>query len=188
MKLYLSVIGTAMLLIAAVNIVLETAAWHTVVLAVILCTAAQFALDGLIAIVINKLPDRFFDIDHPWYTVSEREKRLYKKLKVRQWKDRVWELGGLGGFSKRNLVSPGSPAYIEKFIVECNKGVMTHRLSYPIGFLPVLVLPTTLAWSVALPVAAVNLFLNILPTIVLRYNTPKLHAMLERMKRKSKNT
>lgn len=183
MKLYLSVIGTAMALIALVNLLFETAAWYTILLAVVLCTAAQFALDGLIAVVINKLPDRLFGADDPRFAVSEREKRLYGALKVRRWKERVWELGGLGGFSKRNLASPSSPAYIEKFIIECHKGVVTHRLSYPIGFLPMLVLPTTLAWSVALPVAVVNLFLNILPTLVLRYNTPKLQAMLARMKR-----
>ena len=32
-------------------------------------------------------------------------------------------------------------------------------------------------------VAMVNLFLNILPTLALRYDTPKLCAMLERMNR-----
>ena len=39
------------------------------------------------------------------------------------------------------------------------------------------------ALSIALPVALVNLFLNILPTLVLRYNTPKLKSMLLRLKR-----
>jgi len=66
--------------------------------------------------------------------------------------------------------------------------VLTHRLSYPIGFLPMLFLPHVFAFSIALPVASVNLFLNILPTIVLRYNTPKLQAMLKRMNQKQKNT
>lgn len=35
-------------------------------------------------------------------------------------------------------------------------------------------------------IAAVNLFLNILPSLVLRYNIPKLQAMLKRMNRKAK--
>ncbi|MBQ8275597.1 MAG: hypothetical protein IJZ02_03100 [Clostridia bacterium] len=184
MKLYLSVIGAAMLLISAVNLVLHTAAWYNVVIAVVLCTAAQFALDGLIAILINKMPDRWFGVDNPLYHVSPAEEKLYKKLKVRNWKDKVWELGGLGGFSKKKLVQPDSPEYIEKFIIECNKGVLTHRLSYPIGFLPMAFLPGVCAFSIALPVAAVNLFLNILPTLALRYNTPKLKRMLQRMMRK----
>ena len=185
MKLYLSVIGIAMLIIAATNIVFNTATWYNIIILVVVCTALQFALDGLIAIIINKLPDKFFGVNNPLYNVSEAEKNLYKKLKVRNWKDKVWELGGLGGFSKKNLANPNSPEYIEKFIIECNKGVLTHRLSYPIGFLPMLFIPNICAFSIAFPVAIVNLFLNILPTLALRYNTPKLKMMLKRMNRKS---
>ena len=185
MKLYLSVIGVAMAIISAINIIFNTATWYNVIIAVVLCTAAQFALDGLFAIIINKMPDRWFAVNNPLYNVSETEKNLYKKLRVRNWKDKVWELGGLGGFSKKNLANPNSPEYIEKFIIECNKGVLTHRLSYPIGFLPMLFIPNVCALTIALPVAVVNLFLNILPTLALRYNTPKLHAMLKRMNRKA---
>jgi hypothetical protein len=96
----------------------------------------------------------------------------------------VWELGGLGGFSKKTLLEPNNPAYIERFIIECNKGVLTHRLSYPIGFLAMLTLPNVCALTVALPVATVNLFLNILPTLALRYNTPMLQGALKRLRKK----
>ena len=104
MKLYLTVIGTAMAVISAVNVAIGTADVHVIVALVVLCTALQFALDGIIAIIINKMPDRLFGINSPLYNVSEAEKRLYKKLQVRRWKDKVWELGGLGGFSKKSLV------------------------------------------------------------------------------------
>ena len=183
MKLYLSVIGAAMFLISATNILLDIASWYNVIIAVVLCTAAQFLLDGFIAIIINKIPNKFFGINNPLYNVSETEKRFYKKIKVKNWKDKVWELGGLGGFSKKNLARPDSPEYIERFIVECNKGVLTHRLSYPVGFLPMLFMPGICAFSIAFPVAVVNLFLNILPTLALRYNTPKLKMLLKRIKK-----
>jgi hypothetical protein len=184
MKLYLSTIGIAMLLISVFNILCGTAAVYDIIGAVVWCTALQFALDGLIAILINKMPDRWFGIDNPLYHVSEAEKKLYNKLKVRRWKDKVWELGGLGGFSKKRIQAPNDTAYVEKFIIECNKGVLTHRLSYPIGFLAMLTVPGVCAISIALPVAIVNVFLNILPTLALRYNTPKLHAMLKRLHKK----
>lgn len=183
MKLYLSIIGIAMTVISAVNILFGTASWYYIILAVIWCTALQFAFDGTIAFLINKMPDGWFGVNNRWYHVSEAEKRLYKKLKVRRWKDKVWELGGLGGFSKKKLKEPDRPEYIEKFIIECNKGVLTHRLSYPIGFLAMLTLPNLCSLTVALPVAIVNLFLNVLPTLALRYNTPKLKAMLKRLQR-----
>jgi hypothetical protein len=188
MKLYLSVIAAAVLAVCAVNVIFETAAWYYIVIAAIWCTALQFALDGIIAILINKMPDRWFGKDNPLYMVSEAEKKLYKKLKVRLWKDKIWELGGLGGFSKKNLLEPDSPEYIEKFIIECNKGVLTHRLSYPVGFLAMLTLPGACSLTVALPIAAVNLFLNILPTLALRYNTPMLQSVLKRLTKKSSVT
>ena len=185
MKLYLSVIGVAMALIAAFNIIFGVSPWYYAVIAVIWCTALQFALDGFIAIVINKMPDKWFGVNNPLFHVTKGERELYKKLKVRLWKDKVWELGGLGGFSKRTVAEPGNPNYIEKFIIECNKGVLTHRLSYPIGFLAMLTLPNISSLTIALPVAIVNLFLNILPTLALRYNTPMLKAILKRLQRKN---
>ena len=185
MKLYLTTIGTSMAVISACNIACNTAAWYCVLIAVVWCTALQFGLDGLIAIVINKMPDKWFGVNNPLYHVSNTEKRLYRKLRVRRWKDKVWELGGLGGFSKKKLQAPNDPCYIEKFIIECNKGVLTHRLSYPIGFLAMLTLPGIISLTIARPVAIVNLFLNILPTLALRYNTPQLKAMLRRLNRKA---
>ena len=175
-----------MLVISVFNIAFGIESWYYVTVAVVWCVALQFALDGLIAIIINKLPDRWFGVENPLYRVSEFEREMYKKLGVRIWKDKVWELGGLGGFSKKEIKEPKNPQYIEKFIIECNKGVLTHRLAYPIGFLAMLTLPNICAFTVALPVAVVNLFLSILPTIVLRYNTPMLNQVLKRLKQKDK--
>ena len=187
MKLYFTVIGIAMAIISALNIVFDVASWYYIVIATVFCTALQFAFDISIAGIIKAMPDRWFGIDNPHYLVSERERRFYGKLKVRYWKDYVWELGGIGGFSKKKLLKPNSPEYIEKFIIECNKGVLTHRLSYPVGFLAMLTLPNICAFTIALPVAVVNLFLNIMPTLALRYNTPMLKAVLTRMRKKEAN-
>ncbi|MBR3964818.1 MAG: hypothetical protein IKJ80_05380 [Clostridia bacterium] len=184
MKLYLSVIGIAMAIVAAINLIFETAPWYYVISAVIWCTVLQFALDGLIAILIRVTPDRYFDVDNPYFAVSEKSQALYKRLQVRRWKDKVWELGGLGGFSKKSLKEPTNPKYIEKFIIECNKGVVTHRLSYPIGFLAMMTVDGLCAVTIALPIAVVNVFLNVLPTLVLRYNTPLLQRLLARMNKK----
>ena len=173
-----------MAVISAINIATRTASWYYVVIAVVWCTALQFALDGLVAIAVRLTPDRFYGIDNPLYRISEWEKDMYKRIGVRRWKDKVWELGAAGGFSKKNLTDPSDPEYIKRFIIECNRGVMTHRMSYPVGFLAMLTLPGVCAFSIALPVALVNLYLNILPTLVLRYNTPKLKSLLSRLERK----
>ena len=185
MKLYFTTIGIAMALISAVNIAFGTAAWYYVLISVVWCTALQFVLDGVVAFSVRMTPDRLYGIDNLLFHITEWEKELYKRLRVRSWKDKVWELGGLGGFSKKSMTSTNDPEYIKKFIVECNRGVATHRLSYPVGFVAMLTLKGTCVFTVALPVALVNLYLNILPTLVLRYNTPKLKTLYERLLKKN---
>lgn len=185
MKLYMTIIGLAAAIITGTHIALGIGLLHHVLLATAWCIALEFAIDGGMAILIRLTPDRWYGALSPLFSVSSVEKQLYRKLRVRLWKDKVWELGGLGGFSKKKLLAPDDPAYIEKFIIECHKGVVTHRLSYPLGFLVMLTLPTPYSLTIALPVALVNLFLNILPTLALRYNTPMLQGMLKRMHRRS---
>ncbi len=186
MKLYFSTIGIAMAIISAVNLALGTAPWYYILIAVVWCTALQFAIDGVIALLIRMTPDQLYAIDNPLFHITEWEKEMYKRLQVRRWKDKVWELGGIGGFSKKNMTSTKDSEYIKKFIVECNRGVVTHRLSYPAGFLALLTLDGACVFTIALPVALVNLYLNILPTLVLRYNTPKLRMLYKRLTRKNK--
>ena len=185
MKLYLTVISLTAAVITGIHIALGIAPFHYVLIAVLWCIALEFAIDGGMAILIRLTPDRWYPTFSPRFRVSAFEKKLYLKLKVRLWKDKIWELGGLGGFSKKHISSPRDPEYIERFIIECNKGVLTHRLSYPIGFLAMLTLPGVCALTIALPVAIVNLFLNVLPTLALRYNTPLLQAVLKNLKKKS---
>lgn len=183
MKMYLSIIGIAMGIIALFNIILGTATWYYITIAVVWCTLLQFALDGLMAIFIRLMPDKYFSIENPYFEVSPTYKKMLSKLKVRRWKDKVWELGGLGGFSKKNLQKPKDAEYLEKFIIECNKGVVTHRLCYFLGFLAMLTVKDITPFTIALPVALVNLYLNILPTLVLKYNTPTLKNVLYRVNR-----
>ena len=117
MKLYLTTISIGMAVISALNVALGTVAWYYAVIATVWCTALQFAVDGSIAIIINRLPDAWFSVDKRMFYVSETERQLYKRLKVRRWKDKIWELGGLGGFSKKTFRNPDDPEYIEKFII-----------------------------------------------------------------------
>ena len=185
MAFYLTVMSVGTALIALVNILFGIApSWYYALIASVFSTLLAFALDGMLALLVHYFPDRWFGVDNPRYFVSERACARYKRLGVKKWKDKVWELGGLGGFSKKHLSDPLSATYIERFIIESNKGVLTHRLGYAAGFLTMLFLPNACAFTIALPVALVNLYLNILPTIILRDNTPRLQKLLTRLQRK----
>ena len=184
MVLYLSIIVIANILISTINILCGTAAWWLVILMTVTATVFQFAIDGLFAIIINKMPNKKFAANSKHFQVSKKVQKFYEKLRIKTWKDKVWELGGLGGFSKSKLEDPNNPEYIERFIIECNKGIVTHRIGYFVGFLVMLIFPFRYAFVIGLPVALVNLFLNALPTMVLRYNIPKLQTVLKRLNRK----
>ena len=46
--------------------------------------------------------------------------------------------------------------------------------------------PLKYALVIGIPVAVVNLILNILPTMILRYNVPKLTVVLKRLERQAR--
>ena len=66
---------------------------------------------------------------------------------------------------------------------ESGKGVVVHIGGMILGFLVIFIFPLKYALVIGLPIAIVNVFLNILSTMVLRYNTPKLLVAFERAKR-----
>ena len=183
MVMYLSIVFVAMIIVSLFNIVFSTGPIWFIILAVIGCTAFQFAIDGVVALIINHLPDKWFGIDKKCFLVSKKCQKFYEKLKIRKWKDKVWELGGLGGFRKNKLNDPNSKEYIEQFIIESNKVIVTLRISYFMGFLAIFLFPFKYAFIIAVPIACVNIILNILPTMILRYNIPKLRALYTRLSR-----
>ena len=115
-----------------------------------------------------------------FYSVGNKEKKFYDKLHVKNWKDKICELGGLGGFSKSKINDPKSEEYLERFIIESNKGVLIHIVIIFVGFLILLFPIPKYYLRIGLPVAIVNAFLNTLPIMVLRYNTPKLKIAYDR--------
>ena len=184
MILYLIVIIFAMTIISILNIILGGYSVGFVILAVVTTTIFQFIIDGLFALIINKLPDKWFGADKKCFDVSKTAQRFYEKLQIRKWKNKVWELGGLAGFRKNKLRDPKDTDYIEQFIIESNKGVVTHRIGYFVGFFGIFLFPRKYALTIGFPIACVNLILNVMPTMILRYNIPKLKALHTRLKRK----
>ena len=71
---------------------------------------------------------------------------------------------------------PDSSAYIGRFLIESNYGVAGHIAGAFLGFL-IMLLPFLRPFAIALPLAAVNWVLGILPTMILRSNTPSLRAL-----------
>lgn len=183
MLLVLSIIIGAMTLICSLDIIFASSAmgvspWFFV-MAVCVSTVYQVAVDGLFAFLVNKIPDKWVR-GKKFFNVSKKEQKFYEKLGVHTWKDKVWELGGLGGFSKSKLADPSSPEYIEKFLIESYKGEIDHIFGMILGFTVIFIFPLKFALIVGLPVAIINMILNFMPIMILRYNTPKLMILHKR--------
>lgn len=187
MTLYLSIIGCFSLMLYFVNIIFNLTTFTNGIVAItILCSVIfEIAVDGGFAAVVHFFPTKWFEIDKKIFAVSSKERKFYEKIKIRKWKDKVVELGGLGGFRKNELKSSTDVGYIKQFIIESNKGVIVHILSCVLGFVILWVFPAECFYSISLPIAIMNVILNIPSTFILRYNTPKLLAGYKRLVRNS---
>ena len=143
------------------------------------------AVDGIVAFIVRRLPEKWFSPEGKLYTVSKREREFLRKTKIGVWKRFVPELGCFTGFHKDRIADPASPAYIERFLLESNYGAVGHVFGALLGFL-ILLLPYCQPISVGLPIAIVNFVLSMLPTCILRYNTPSLRRLLARARREEK--
>ncbi len=171
---YIRVIVVAVFIIAALNLTLFSSFWYALFCAVF-ATVAVIAIDGVTAFLIRRLPERYFAPDSDLFRVGEKERRLYRKWKIKAWKDKVPELGCFTGFHKNKLENAHDRAYLARFLVESNYGVVIHIVNAVAGFL--LVLLPELPLTVALPVALVNFVLSMMPVAVLRYNTAPLRRL-----------
>lgn len=183
MVLYLSVVGIAVVLICGFDMIvmapiMDVLPWFFV-LAVVVSVVYQIAIDGLFALICNQIPPKWVK-DKKFFEVSKKEQRFYEKLGIKKWKDKVLELGSLGGFSKSKINDPNNPEYAERFLIESYKGEIDHILGMIMGFTVIFIFPLKYAWMVGVPVAVVNVFLNLLSTMILRYNTPKLKVLHKR--------
>lgn len=180
MLLYLTTIAIATVVIALLNVFfvapdLGKGAPFTV-LAAVLSVVLVIAIDGITAWIVNRLPEKRFDHAKKFFTVGAKEKKFYESLKIRKWKDRIPELGALGGFRKNKIAEPSNNDYVARFLTEICYGEIVHIVSPFTGFLVLLFFPE-FALTIGLPVAIVNIFFNLPSLFILRYNSYKLEIL-----------
>lgn len=180
---YLITIASATFLIALANFLFDRVytltAFGTQLLVTVLGVVAVFAIDGLLAFVIRRLPERGFAPEARAFAVGKREKDFYRKIKLNSWKKYIPEWGCFTGFHKDKMRAPDDPAYLGRFLLESNYGVAGHVVGAFFGFL-ILLIPFLRPLTVALPIAVINMVLSLLPTMILRFNTPALRRLYRR--------
>ena len=186
--LYLIIIAFSVTLIVSTNLLLTppitlTNLGHTA-FSVVFGAVAIFAIDGILALAIRRLtPKRWYAPSVRLFRVSKSERDLYRAIKIKAWKDRVPELGGFTDFHKNKLESNSDSAYLERFIIEANYGVVIHLANAILGFL-ILFIPFCAAPTVWIPIFAVNFVLSLLPVAVLRYTLYTLFNLYDRCQKR----
>ena len=192
MLLYLLIIFISAIIISVFNILfglsLLNCSWWVVIVICVGGIVYEFLVDLIVAIIIKKTPNKWYSSDKKIFNVPNWYKHFAESLKVKKWKDKILELGSYGGFSKRKIENPKELDYVNTFLTEINKVIITHYVILPVGFTLLFVLPARFILTVLLPIALVNAFLNVLPIIVLKYNYPKLKTLKEFLTRQKNKT
>lgn len=180
---YIITIALSALIITVANFIAggthTFGAFAWLLLITFLGVVAVIAVDGLVAFIARRLPEKLCAPEAKLFTVPKWEHKLYRKTKINTWKKYVPELGCFTGFHKDKMREPDSSEYIGRFLLESNYGVLGHVLGAFLGFL-IMLLPFLRPIAIALPIAIVNFVLSMLPTLILRYNTPALRKIYRR--------
>lgn len=189
LKLYLIIIFICAL-IGSITISLVYDILFFLVFAVmILGIIIVIIVDGITAALCRMLPKKLANYQSKIYLVSKKEKNFYEKIKIRKWKEKIPEIGHFTGFRKNKITDPKNPDYIERFLYEISYGEIGHFISVFTGFLLLLIPWFKPFWLfTAIFIAVVNGILNLLPLIVLRYNSYTLLLILKRLKRQNKTS
>lgn len=177
MVLYLTIIAATYIILTAANgfvIGFGYAAAYTAA-----AIAALAAIDAAVALLTRYcIPEKKMNPFLSCFDVSHGERRLYERLGIKKWKDVIPESGKyLAGFAKDKIAEPANNEYVLKFLREtCYAGIM-HALSFALGFLVLIFIPYRL--TIVLPAAIVNAFLQLLPTMVQRYNRYRIKILYE---------
>ncbi len=184
--IYWSLIGFCIILILSLNMIfcptVSTLLWFLLAFGVVV--VATF----LIAFLASLLPIKFYDPDKKIFHVFKFEKKLYEKLGIKKWKDKIPELGKqLSGFDKHTIAEPDNPEYVHKFLVENCKGDFLHAISIVYSILSLFILlfimPYPFILTMWLPIAFVAIFIHSLSYMILRYTRPKLMVLHKRLTR-----
>ena len=145
----------------------------------VLAVAAIIVIDGAVAFIVRRMPEKWFAPEAKAFFVGKRERELYRRLGVNVWKNFVPELGCFTGFHKDKIYEPTSSEYIGRFLLESNYGALGHILGSILG-VAIIFIPGVNSLAIAIPVIAVNFILSNMPTVILRYNTPPLRRLYRR--------
>lgn len=187
MVIYAVIIGITLVITFLLNLLVAMPIFDLTFLQILLRTGLSvivvFAIDAVLAYVIRRLPNKWFNFRFKHFRVFKFEKKYYEKIGIKKWKDKIPELGQFTNFSKNKVEDPTNNEYIERFLLEICYGEVIHFTSIFFGFLIIFMYDLRYCLYMGIPVAIANGIINYLSFAILRYNRPKLMTIHERNRR-----
>lgn len=191
MVLYICIIVFASVLLVVINALFGLFALNlnllTISLWTVLGVVLSIALDGVAALLVRAVSSKI-NIDSKFFAERKGERKFYMDLNIKKWKDSIPEMGKvLKFFDKTTVPKEVDGNYFKKFILETCLAEVMHVISILLAPLLIIILPIRFALRISLPIVLVNIFLNILPVMVQRYNRPKLRIAYSRQLKKEES-
>ena len=150
----------------------------------LLGSVLYIALLGILSQAVGSLlPRRLFHADRfPFHTFSwENEGRIYQRLKIRRWKDRVPDMSRIMKNMVRKKLPVGSPSsHMDLLVQETCVAELIHEILIVLGLFLLHIWPGIGGWLVYL----LYVLLGNLPFIIIqRYNRPRLIRLAAKTRR-----
>lgn len=120
------------------------------------------AILGILAFVLRFcIPFKAYNFDKKIFKVSKSEIKVYERLKIKSWKDKIPKMGKAGGFSKKHFTSTDLN-YLKNFLNETCFAEVLHFLAGILPFTALFLFSMKVFYFVLL-ILIVNLILHLLP-------------------------
>lgn len=177
--MYLNLIYLNVFLIFVLNLAVDFS-FYTV-FTVIFCFVKILLPSLLCAILIRKMPTKWFGFNNKYFVVGDKEKMFLQKIGVKKWKNSVPDFGQTVNFKKNKLLNPANKEYLEKFLLETCYGEVLHKLCIYTSWLSLLFISKKFLINIALPIVLCYTLYNIPPILIQRYNRPRLVKHYEKI-------
>ena len=143
----------------------------------------HFGTAGLICALPNEVQMQLFDPNRRFFAVSDREMRVFRKIGLPKWKDRLPQFNP--EFDKRHLKSGRDTAYLDRFLFITCRAEVIHYVIGVLGWVSLtfcLLSADRTAWLIRYAVIALVIqFANLPFAWIQRYNRKRLYRVRKRL-------
>ncbi len=138
---------------------------------------------GAIVALPKKWQKKLFDSNHRFFTVSEREMRFYRKIRLPKWKDKLPQHNV--DFDKRHLAKDITKDYLVKYIFVTCRAEIIHYVTGLVGYISLLfsLLSENIEYwrDVYFTIATAMMIGNLPFSMIQRYNRYRLKRLFAKL-------